>query len=249
MSPSVSDRRKLPAGSLALDHVAHYVQNVDEAARALESLGFSVTPPSVQTTHAPDGALVSAGTAFRSVMLDEGFLEVIAPVADTSRTRRMRERMAQYAGVHLACFGTAAANAEHERLARQGFDPLPLVEHAREVDLNGKAGVARYRVAHVRHGMMPEARIEYVEHLTPELLWQSRWLAHANGVTGLAALFVVGDDLPAVSARWARFSGLSPLAAGPFVRLQAGRGEVLIARRADWEAALGAAPSGPALAG
>lgn len=234
---------------LKLDHVAHYVHELEGAARSLEALGFTVTPPSAQTTHAPDGALVPAGTALRSVMLEEGFIEVIAPVEDTARTRQIRERMAQYAGVHLACFGTAAANEEHERLARQGFDLLRLIEHAREVDVKGKASVARYRVVHVRHDTMPEGRIEYVEHLTPELLWQPRWLAHANGATGLAALFVVAEDPPAVSARWVRFSGLSPLAAGPFLRLQATRGEVLIGRRADWEAVLGASPSAPALAG
>ena len=182
-------------------------------------------------------------------MLDEGFIEVIAPVADTTRTRQMRERMTQYAGVHLACFGTAAATEERERLARQGFDPLRLIEHAREVDVNGKASVAHYRVVHVRHDRMPEGRIEYVEHLTPDLLWQSRWLAHANGVTGLAALFVVAEDVPAASARWMRFSGLSANAAGPFLRVQAARGEVLIGRRADWEAVLSASPPGPALAG
>jgi hypothetical protein len=235
--------------ALSLDHVAHYVRDLDAAARSLEAFGFTVTPPSAQTTHAPDGALVSAGTAFRSVMLEEGFIEVIAPVADTSRTRQMRERMAQYAGVHLACLGTADANEEHERLARQGFEPLRLIEHAREVDVSGKASVARYRVVHVGHDTMPEGRVEYIEHLTPELLWQPRWLAHANGVTGLAALFVVAEDVAAASARWVRFSGLSPLASGPFLRLQAARGEVLIGRGTDWEAVLGASPPAPALAG
>jgi hypothetical protein len=41
----------MPAGSLSLDHVAHYVRDVDEAPRSLEALGFTVTPPSAQTTH------------------------------------------------------------------------------------------------------------------------------------------------------------------------------------------------------
>jgi hypothetical protein len=233
----------------ALDDQDIRIRELEGAARSLEALGFIVTPPSAQTTHAPDGALVPAGTAFRNAMLEEGFIDVIAPVADTSRTRRMGERMAQHAGVHLACFGTAAANEERARRARQGFDPLRLIEHSREVDVNGKASVARYRVVHVRHDTMPEGRVEYVEHLTPELLWQPRWLAHANGVTGLAALFVVAEDVAAASARWARFSGLSPLASGPFLRLQAARGEVLIGRGTDWEAVLGASPPAPALAG
>ena len=76
-------------GTLVLDHVAHFVPDLDAAARALEAeglegarggveaLGFAVTPYSEQSTQ--DGP---AGTANRCVMLGEGYLEFLSPIAD-----------------------------------------------------------------------------------------------------------------------------------------------------------------------
>ena len=96
---------------------------------------------------------------------------------------------------------------------------------------------------------MPEGRIQFVEHLTPEALWQPRYLEHGNGVTALACVLVVADDAVQTAARWARFAALLPQPAGSFVHLQTGRGHVLIGARSDWRALLGDAPNAPALCG
>ena len=55
---SVAAQQLPPPGSLIVDHVAHFVSQLGAAARALESLGFTVTPESAQQTQ--DGP---AGTA------------------------------------------------------------------------------------------------------------------------------------------------------------------------------------------
>jgi hypothetical protein len=97
---------------------------------------------------------------------------------------------------------------------------------------------------------MPEGRIQFVEQLTPEAIWQPRWVEHRNTVDALAVVLVVADDPVAVAARWARFTALLPLRSGAFVRLASGRGDAMIGTRAAWERLLGAAPpAAPALAG
>ncbi|HVC10026.1 MAG TPA: VOC family protein [Burkholderiales bacterium] len=243
MNP-VAARQQPPAGSLFLDHVGHFVADLEAAARALEALGFAPTPFSPQAT--PEGP---AGTANRCVMLEEGYLELLAPVADTAHARRVREAMAGHAGVHVFAFGTPAAQEEHARLARHGFEPPPLVRLEREVELDGATHSARFVVARVPPERMPEGRVQFVQQLTPECLWQRRYLAHDNGVSALAAVFVVAGDPVAAAARYARFAGLLPRPAGALVRLATARGAVLIGRAADWERLLGAAPPAPALAG
>lgn len=231
-------------GSLVLDHVAHFVPDLDAAARALEAFGFVVTPYSEQSTQ--DGP---AGTANRCVMLDGGYLEFLSPVADTPHARRTREAMARYPGVHILALGTPAAAEEHARLERHGFAPLPLVDLAREVEAEGKTGTARFGVARVPPEVMPEGRVQFVEHRTPEYVWQPRWLGHANGVSALAAAFVAAENPTAVAARYARFTGLLPKRAGRFVKLETSRGRLWIARTKDLIDLLGAAPAAPALAG
>ena len=231
-------------GSLVLDHVAHFVPDLDAAGRALEALGFVVTPTSEQSTQ--DGP---AGTANRCVMLEDGYLEFLAPVADTPHARRTREAMARYPGVHILALGTPAAAEEHARLERHSFAPLPQVDLERDVELEGETRRARFAVVRVPPEAMPEGRVQFVEHRTPEYVWQPRWLAHANGVTALAAAFVVADDPSAVAARYARFTGLLPSREGKFIRLSTSRGDIIIGRQRDLAALLGAAPPAPALAG
>ncbi len=235
-------RQRPPAGTLFLDHVAHFVPDLGAAARVLGALGFAVTAESAQATQ--EGP---AGTSNRCVMLEAGYLEFLAPTAETPNAQRLRAAMKRYAGVHLACFGTPAAEEEHARLAAHGFEPQPLVRLQRELD---DRRVARFHV--VRPGLekMPEGRVQFVEHLTPGALWQPRHLAHANGVTKLACVFVAADDPAACAARWARFAALLPAPAGRFVHLRTTRGDVLVGRVEQWEALFGEeAPAAPALAG
>jgi hypothetical protein len=234
--------RQRPApGDLILDHVAHFVPDLAAAARLAQSLGFAVTP---ESAHRAQGA--PAGTSNRCIMLEEGYIEILAPTLDTPNAERVRARMARYDGVHLCCFGTPDANAEHQRLAMHDFEPEPLVDLERTV-----AGTARvrFRVVYVPPQKMPEGRVQYVEHLTPEVIWTPESLAHSNGVVGLSAVYVVAEEPAEVAARWARFSGLIPSPEDTLVRLDCTRGRVLFGTKSDLEKRLGAAPAAPGIAG
>ncbi len=237
----IADRQRPPAGSLYLDHVSHFVPDLDGAGALLERLGFAVTPVSVQVTQ--DGP---AGTSNRCVMLAEGYLEFLAPTMATPNAARMRKSMRRYRGVHLVCFGTPAAEEEHFRLAQHGFAPQPIVRLSRKVE-DGAA--AKFKVVRAAPGKMPEGRIQYVEHLAPRAIWRPRHLKHRNGVVGLAAAYVVAADPVRAAARWARFMGGLPRREGSLVSLETDRGKVLIGTRAQLKVLLGAAPRSPGIAG
>jgi len=233
--------QQLPApGTLTVDHVSHFVPQLGAAARALEALGFAVTPESAQQTQ--DGP---AGTSNVCVMLEHGYLEFLAPTMDTPNAQRLRSTMQRYRGVHLCCFGTPDAEGEHRRLGDHGFAPLPLVNLSREV----QSGTARFSVVRAAPGKMPEGRIQFVQHFAPDALWRPQFLGHTNSVVRLACVFVVAEDAVDAGARWARFAALLPRRAGDYVHLQAARGHVLIGTRGQWTALLGDAPPAPALAG
>jgi hypothetical protein len=236
-----ADRQRPPPGALTLDHVSHFVPDLDAAGALLERLGFAVTPLSAQVTQ--EGP---AGTSNRCVMLAEGYLEFLTPTADTPNARRMRKSMKRYRGAHLVCFGTPAAAEEHARLSRHGFAPPPLVHLERKVEDGMKV---RFSVVRAAPGRMPEGRVQYVEHLVPEAIWRARHLRHRNGVVALAAAYVVAADPVRAAARWARFMGAIPRREGRLVSLDTGRGKVLIGTRAQMKTLLGAAPRAPGIAG
>jgi hypothetical protein len=230
-----------PPGSLFVDHVSHFVPDLGGAARALEALGFTVTPVSAQQTQ--DGP---AGTSNVCVMLEHGYLEFLAPTADTANAQRLRAAMQRYPGVHLCCFGTPDAEGEHRRLADHGFGPLPIVNLQRET---AEKQLAKFHVVRAAPEKMPEGRIQFVQQRTPEAIWRPQYLGHTSNVVKLACVFVVAEDAAAAGARWAEFAALLPRPAGGYVHLPAARGHVLVGSRAQWSTLLGDAPPAPALAG
>ena len=218
--------------------MSHFVPDLDAAAAVLEELGFAVTDTSVQRV---EGQPVGASN--RCVMLEEGYLEFLTPTHDTPVAQRMRARMALFTGVHLACFGTPDAAAEHARLAAHGFDPQDVVDLQRDL--------VRFKVVRPAPESMPEGRVQYVQQLTPEAIWTRRNLAHRNGVGALSAVYVCADEVAATAARWARFAGLLPYPAPGWVELKASRGSVVISTKAvlEREGGLHRVPASPALAG
>lgn len=238
-----ASRQRPRAGDICLDHLGHFVPDLNAAAAVWEKLGFAVTPVS---NHNVSGK--PAGTANRCVMLEEGYLELLAPTLDTPHAQRVRGHMKRFVGVHLACFGTPDAAAEHRRLADHGFDPEPLVNLERKVE---GGGLARFNVVYVAPGKMPEGRVQYCEHLTPEHVWQKQYV---NEGVRLSAVYVAAEDPAQTAARWARFSGLLPRAGrgrdgGDLVELECARGRVVIGTSRSLSRILGSVPPAPALAG
>ena len=231
------ERQRPPPGELCVDHLGHFVPDLDAAAAVWEKLGFAVTPISVHQV-----AGKPAGTSNRCVMLDEGYIELLAPTSDTANAQRVRERMKRFVGVHLACFGTPAADAEHARLAAHGFEPEPVVNLERKLDTGESV---RFSVVYVPPAKMPEGRVQYCEHLTPQQVWREGYVNPFR----LRAVYVVADEPEEAAARWGRFGGLLPRPEDGFVRLDTARGRVLIGTRKDVERVLGSAPAAPALAG
>jgi len=223
--------------------VSHFVPDLDAAAAVLEELGFAVTDTSVQRVEGQP-----AGASNRCVMLEEGYLELLTPTHDTPAAQRMRARMALFTGVHLACFGTPDAAAEHARLAAHGFGPQEPISLERQLE---DGNTVRFNVVRPGPDTMPEGRVQYVQQLTPEAIWTRRNLAHRNGVGALSAVYVCADEVAATAARWARFAGLLPYPAPGWVELKASRGSVVISRKEvlETEGGFDRVPASPALAG
>jgi len=233
---NVAERQRPQPGELYLDHVSHFVADLDAAARVCESLGLRVTATSVQQT--PEGPV---GASNRCLMLEAGYIELLAPTHDTPAASRMRALMRRYGGVHLVCFGTPEAEGEHRRLAAHGYEPQPLVDLSRAVE----GGTARFKVVRPAPEKMPEGRIQFVEQMTPEQLWRE---AEVNALE-LAEVFVVADEPVETAARWARFAALLPRRERHGVQLETARGRITIATREELVKLLGDAPAAPAIGG
>jgi len=198
--------RQTPEGDeVFLDHVGWFVADLDAAAATLARLGFAVSAENVHMNRAPDGSAAPSGTVNRLATPGLGYLEFLGSRGDTPLARQHRAQLARYEGLHLLAFASADVPAEAPRLAREGFRPLDPVDMRRKVDTATGSAEGRFSVLRVPPDAMPEGRVQWCGHHTPELVWQPGATAQPNGVTALtAALWVVADVDEALD-RYGRF--------------------------------------------
>jgi hypothetical protein len=172
-------------------------------------------------------------------MFRRGYIELLARVSDTPLARQLEQRIACYVGVHLLAFGTADAAAEHARLRREGFAPLPLVALRRP----GFGGDAAFSVARVPPDAMPEGRVQFCQHHTEATVWAPDWLDHPNGALALDEVLIAVADPDEAASRFSRFAGRAERRLGAGHRLLATeRGRVHLVDTPRLAALIGATP-------
>jgi hypothetical protein len=241
---------QLPSGDeIFLDHVGHFVADIAAAEEALKRCGFLPTPFSVQSAPTgPNGALEPTGTGNICAMLGAGYLEFLAKTADTPIGRELEASLARWSGVHLAAFAVADAEGAYARLVQAGFPMRPIVRMRRPVETETGKAEARFTVARIQAGAMPEGRIQMLTHHTEDAVWQRRWMAHPNGVAGLAGLLIVSDAVEEAGKRFARFFAQEPKTTERGIVFPLSRGSVQISPPEEAEPLVGAAPGLPWLA-
>jgi hypothetical protein len=202
-----------------LDHVGVAVPDLDAAAAEWAALGFTVQP---LAAHMHDGA--PTGTGNRNIMLGQGYIELLATIDPARPSGTIARFLAHHAGIHVLTLATADADAAAVRLARAGF-AAAVARSSRAVE-GGEAGFARIPLAEA------DPRLQLIQHLTPELVWQARFLAHPNGAAGLAEVIVAADPQAQFAARLSRAAGL-PVVPDPLggYALRTGAGQVRVLPR------------------
>lgn len=200
-------RDQIPApGDYVLDHVGFFVPDMDKGSAALERLGFFLTPWTPQQhSLGPGQPVVPAGTGNRLALFERGYIELLSPHGEGPVADQMRDAIKRYVGLHLIALGTSDAAADHARIAAAGFATTPLVDLQRKLDTPGGPGMVRFSVARVPPGTMAEGRIQFCQHLTPENLWQARWLTRANGARELTDIVLCVADPDEAAQRYGRF--------------------------------------------
>jgi hypothetical protein len=221
--------RQLPTGDeIFLDHVAHFVRDVEAAQRALIRCGFAPTPISIQVNSDPSGGARPSGTGNITTMFERGYAEVLFKTADTPLGREFDAMLERHAGLHLAAFAVADAAAARRRLDASGFAVRALTNMSRPVDTEAGPGTAAFTIARVEPGVMPEGRIQMLTHHTEPAVWQKRWLAHPNGAIGLIDVVIAVADVEEAAQRFARFTGRTATRTPGGAVLQLDRGGIYL---------------------
>lgn len=193
------------AAAVALDHVGFAGPDLAAIAAAYERLGFTLTPVARQSgRRTPDGPVEPFGTGNRCAFLGHGYIELIAVLDPARFDNGLHAWLSRYAGLHIVALAMEDEAANLERLRRGGVPIAGVAYLERPVEPGGP--VARF--ARLPLPDAPEGRLQLIRHLTPELVWQDRWMAHANGAAALEGVVLAAAEPADTAARLSRLAGL-----------------------------------------
>ena len=232
----------VPEGErIYLDHLGLFVGDFDASPARLEQLGFTLTPfVAHRSSDSAGGKTALSGTGNQCAMFRAGYLEMLGPTVATPLARQLRQRLQLYPGLHLIATAVNDAAAHYQRVIGEGFEPQPLVSLERAVEqADGGEQTARFTVVRT---MMGEGRAQIVTHHTPHLIWQPRYLQHANGAEGLAGAVICCDDIDETAARFARYFAAPASVSEGWREIHFDRGTIRFIAAAHWPAYRPATP-------
>jgi len=196
-----------PGIALSLDHVGIVGADLAAMAARFERLGFNLTPLARHAgRRSPDGPVVSLGTGNRCIMLQQGYLELLAVLDPAAASQTVPNFLKRYAGIHTMALEVADAEATLLRLAAAGFGHLAVSQLDRLANGDEPDG-PRARFDLVALPGLPEGRVNLIRHRTRDAVWQPRYLAHANNAAALEEVLVACESPAETAARFSRLSG------------------------------------------
>jgi hypothetical protein len=198
-----------------LDHVGVVTADLTAASRAWRRLGFALTR---LARHA-----APAVTGNRCAMLRCGYVELLSVVEPAKRSATLERFLARYAGIHILSLAISDEQAALQRLRQAGFT----TEISSSERPAGKGQLARFARLPLTDA---EPRLQLLRHLTPDLVWQERFLRHPNRAVALDAVVIVAEPPAELAARLSRAAGVPVVpdpAGGYALRLAQGQVRVL----------------------
>lgn len=193
--------------SLRLDHVGLVTPDLEASKEDYEKLGFRLTQESSHKGKVtPEGKVELWGSGNRCAMFQRGYFEILGVTDPERYHEHFRALLDKFHGVQLVALGCDSAETLYEKRRSDVKGLKEPVEIGRDVPvgLEGEATTpGLFRIVHLDESVFPEAELFFIEHRTPDALWQESLLEHPNGVTGLAGVVLCSNEPEATASRFA----------------------------------------------
>lgn len=223
-----------------LDHCAVAVKSLDDGAAMYQRLGFNLTPRSLHSAaHTPEAPIEPVGSGNHCAMFRDGYLEIIG-VTDPACQSAVKDMVARYEGVHTVAIGCGSASQAHADLKRRSI-PANAVTLERDAAFGPhETRRAIFRNVYIDRDAFPEARLLFIEHVTPEVLWQPHLLEHPNSVIGIEQCWFGAPRARETADKLALLFGMTIEESVHGFQLALGRGALLVQSESDARASFAA---------
>ena len=199
----------------SVNHVGLVVADLSAAAARFEAMGFTLSELSMHKgATGPGRPAEPFGSGNRCAVFPKNYLEIVAHVEKDKRDVFVGKYLSRFEGMHIICFNSPALAGADARLRAAGIGTSGVIPLQRDVATAEGTRTAKFDCVHFAEAQSPEGLVQAAHHLTPQYIHQARHVAHANKCTALSNAYVVADDVAAVAARYAKYTGRAPRKAG-----------------------------------
>ena len=186
-------------GIAGIDHIIVAVRDLEAARQGWARLGFTLTPR---------GRHIGQGTANYCIMFGCDYLELLGFVERDEHAHRLETFLARREGPMSVAFAPEQnTEATAAALTARGLHPSAPRALGRALELPEGAVTPRFSLLNLPQDETSALDCFICGHLTPELVRRPDWLAHPNGVNGIAAVHLVADDPAALAPAYRRLFG------------------------------------------
>ncbi len=199
----------------SINHVGMAVRKLAETTARYEAMGFMLTPYSPHSGAAKPGEpVVPLNSGNRCVMFAHNYLEILASADPSQPAPKISNFLKRHQGAHIICFGSEQVESVDGRLKAQGIATSDVIPLQRDIDTPEGVRTAKFQRVQFAPDDSPEGYIQAARHLTPQYIYQPRYIAHANGCTELSDVILVTEDIAHFSDKYSRYLGFTPIVEG-----------------------------------
>lgn len=185
---------KKPSCKLSIDHVGILGSSIDVLITIYRKLGFSVIGPTELVSIDSSGARTLLGQQSAHIMFQHGYIELTAVTQPTPDHHLARFLHGPF-GLRLLFLNAEDIITSRNDCVSSGLDPTAVQTAAREITY-GTGGLARFRWFALPFEKYPEALLGFVQHKTPDIVFQDNIADHANSALGLSRIIHRSDRVP-----------------------------------------------------
>ncbi|MCK9507328.1 MAG: VOC family protein [Pigmentiphaga sp.] len=193
----------------SVNHVGIVVRDLAETTRRYHDLGFTLTPFSAHSgAWKPGEAATPLGSGNHCIMFAHNYLEILGSANPADPSPRLERYLQHHQGGHIICFGAEHLQTVEQRLLANRIDTSGVLPLQRDVDTPEGPRTAKFERIQFSPADSPEGYIQAARHLTPEFIYQARYLQHPNGCQALSSTLLIVDDLAGFQARYQHYTGI-----------------------------------------
>jgi len=187
-----------------IDHLGIVAKDVAALRAAYMRLGFTVTAATPVMQVGPDGKReIPLGQITAHIAFPSTCLELIA-VRHPGQGSHLDKWLARHEGLHVIALHADDAMQAAMELQAAGLILPPMRASSRRINGEGVKGTARFKWFELPDSIAREGFAYVVQHETPELVFDPRLTAHANGATGIRSVFAVVQNMDDAFGRYQR---------------------------------------------